>query len=389
MINMADFQKKFLLISPDFPPPNIGGSKVWLLNLVENSGLKFDILTCKKSEIYDEILIGQHNIIRSRYIYNSSDPSKFQLILTYLYIFLFSFFCIKNKYAGVLVNPGIIGNGLVILVAKILSFKVIVAGHGEEITVPLYSKNFKNFLKKKFMIFTYKKADGFFVVCDFCKRLLISIGVEADKIEVIPSCINPDKIKQKRLEKIKSYNLISVGRLIERKGFHFLIQSVVKLKKEISNIKLNIVGNGPYFKICKNLIDKFEAHNYIKLHGEITDEELSNLYSKSDLFILAHTMLKNGDTEGCPTVFSEAMANNLPVIGGTGAGADTAIIDNYNGYIVNSKDIDSISDAIKKVLNNDEIYYKMIDNCKTKLSKDHNPKINGNIFGKFVKKITT
>ena len=85
------------------------------------------------------------------------------------------------------------------------------------------------------------------------------------------------------------------------------------------------------------MIDKFEAHNYVKLHGEITDEELSNLYSKSDLFILAHTMLKNGDTEGCPNVFSEAMANNLPVIGGTGAGADTAIIDNYNGYIVNSK----------------------------------------------------
>ena len=84
---MADFQKKFLLISPDFPPPNIGGSKVWLLNLVENSGLKFDILTCKKSETYDEILIGQHNIIRSRYIYSSSDPSKFQLILTYyLYV---------------------------------------------------------------------------------------------------------------------------------------------------------------------------------------------------------------------------------------------------------------------------------------------------------------
>jgi glycosyltransferase involved in cell wall biosynthesis len=386
---MEDSQKKYLLISPDFPPPNIGGSKVWLLNLVENSGLKFDILTCKKSETYDEILIGQHNIIRSRYIFSSSDPSKFQLILTYLYIFLFSFFCIKNKYAGVLVNPGIIGNGLVILVAKILSFKVIVAGHGEEITVPLYSKNIKNFFKKKFMIFTYKKADGFFVVCDFCRRLLISMGVEADKVEVIPSCINPDKIKQNRLKKIKTYNLISVGRLIERKGFHFLIQSVAKLKTEISDIKLNIVGDGPYFKICKNLIDKFEAHDYIKLYGEISDEDLSNLYSKSDLFILAHTMLKNGDTEGCPTVFSEAMANNLPVIGGTGAGADTAIIDNYNGYIVNSKDIDSISNAIRKILNNDDVYYRMVNNCKIKLSKDHNPKINGNIFGKFVKKITS
>ena len=151
---------------------------------------------------------------------------------------------------------------------------------------------------------------------------------------------------------------------------------------------MSIVGDGPYFKICKNLIDNYKAQDYIKLHGEVSDKELSNLYSKSDLFILAHTMLQNGDTEGCPTVFSEAMANNLPVIGGTGAGADTAIIDGYNGYIVNSKDINSISNAIKKILNNEDVYDKMVYNCKIKLSKDHNPKINGNIFGKFVNKIS-
>jgi len=386
---MENSQKKYLLISPDFPPPNIGGSKVWLLNLIENSGLKIEILTCEKSHSYDEILIGKNKIIRSKYIYNSSNPTKFHLIKTYLYIFLFSLFNIKGKYDGVLVNPGVIGNGIVILVAKILSYKVIVAGHGEEITVPLYSKNIKNFFKKKYMIFTYKKADGFFVVCDFCKRLLISIGVKSEIIEVIPSCINSNKIKETLLDKKKSYNLISVGRLIERKGFHFLIKSVVNLKPEIKDIKLDIVGDGPYFKICKDLIEKFNAQEYIKMHGEITDKDLSTLYSKSDLFILAHTMLKNGDTEGCPTVFSEAMANNLPVIGGNGAGADTAIIDDYNGYVVNSKDIESLSKAIKKIITDPILYYKMVKNCKIKLLKDHNPKKNGNRFGNFVNKIVS
>ena len=64
---MESYQKKFLLISPDFPPPNVGGSKVWLLNLVENSDLKFDILTCEKEDKYDEVLVNQHKIIRSKY----------------------------------------------------------------------------------------------------------------------------------------------------------------------------------------------------------------------------------------------------------------------------------------------------------------------------------
>ena len=52
------YSKKYLLISPDFPPPNIGGSKVWLLNLVKNSGFEFDVLTCVKSPKFDEVLSG-------------------------------------------------------------------------------------------------------------------------------------------------------------------------------------------------------------------------------------------------------------------------------------------------------------------------------------------
>ena len=136
------------------------------------------------------------------------------------------------------------------------------------------------------------------------------------------------------------------------------------------------------------IINDNNAGDYIKLHGEISDEKLATLYGESDLFVLAHTMLDNGDTEGCPTVFSEAMANNLPVIGGSGAGADTAIIDNYNGYIVNSKNIDELSSSIKKILLDENLHKKMVLNGKLKLSKDHNPKINGKIFGSFIERIS-
>lgn len=381
--------KKYLLISPDFPPPNIGGSKVWLLNLVKNSGFKFDVLTCVKSPKFDEVLSGGSKIYRSSYVSNSSEPSKIQLIKTYTYICYWILRNIKiKKYEAVLVNPGVIGNGLVIILSKLLNFKIIVAGHGEEITVPLYKKNLKNFIKKYFMIFTYKKADGFFVVCDFCKRLLISFGVSENIISVIPSCINPDKIKKIVSKKLKRNNIISVGRLIERKGFHFLCKAVISLKTNIQDLRLDIVGDGPYFKVCQKIINDNKAGDYIKLHGEISDEKLATLYGDSDLFVLAHTMLDNGDTEGCPTVFSEAMANNLPVIGGSGAGADTAIIDNYNGYIVNSKNIDELSSSIKKILLDENLHKKMVLNGKLKLSKDHNPKINGKIFGSFIERIS-
>ena len=73
-----------------------------------------------------------------------------------------------------------------------------------------------------------------------------------------------------------------------------------------------------------------------------------NLYENNSIAVLAHTLLKNGDTEGCPTVFSEAMGHGLPVIGGDGAGADTAIIEGKNG-IVHGPDIEELSNAISKI----------------------------------------
>ena len=139
-----------------------------------------------------------------------------------------------------------------------------------------------------------------------------------------------------------------------------------------------------------NRINEINNLRYNQATGGMSNRTGANTgkpYQMGDYYIGQPTQM--GTVSEVPQTGIMSVMNNLPVIGGTGAGADTAIIDNYNGYIVNSKNIDSISDAIKKVLNNDEIYYKMVDNCKTKLSKDHNPKINGNIFGKFVKKITT
>ena len=82
------------------------------------------------------------------------------------------------------------------------------------------------------------------------------------------------------------------------------------------------------------LVEKNKMHSYVNLAGKVTDKELSDMYNNSDLFVLAHRMLSNGDTEGCPTVFSEAGAHGIPLIGGNDAGASTAIIDGINGLFV-------------------------------------------------------
>ena len=233
---------------------------VWLLNLIENSCENFDVLTGLKDQKYDEVLNYPHQVIRSRFIKDLHDPSKLQLLSTYIFMAMWLILNKRKKnYDAVLVNPGVVGNSILFLVGKIFNIKVIGAGHGEEITMPLYGKGLKNFIKRVIMNFSYRHATGFFVVCHFCKRLLTDLGVREFTIDVIPSCLNSNKINiNPSVKKIKN-KVISVGRFIERKGFHLLIDAIVDLRLEIKDITLDIVGTGPMKNQLESQIKRANA----------------------------------------------------------------------------------------------------------------------------------
>ena len=376
---------RYLLISPDYPPPLVGGSLVWLHNLVENCPENFDILTAALKEGEKEVTDSRHRVFRSRLVVDSHDPPRVRLAVTYLYMVLWlALRSRKVRYRAVLVNPGCIGNSLLILLGRLLRINVIGVGHGEEITVALYGKGLKAFVKRNLMGFAYKKAAGFFVVCHFCRDLIVGMGGDADTIEVIPSCLNPNKRLPIKESQARGFRILSVGRLIERKGFHCLIDAVQKVKKEVPQVELHIVGEGPFRRVLDEKVRRNDLESYVHLRGRISDEELSKLYQTSDVFVLAHMMLENGDTEGCPTVFSEASGAGLPVIGGTGAGASTVIVEGETGFIVNARDTDVLAEKIKFLLQNPEVAREMGREGIKKIQRDHNPEINGRRLGEFI-----
>ena len=199
---MNNEPKRFLLISPDFPPPFVGGSLVYLNNLVGNCPERFDVLTSPKDEKYDEVFQEPNRVFRSRFIKDSHDPNKFQLLMTYIYMPIWLVIMnFRENYGAVLVNPGIIGNSILFIVGKIFRIKVIGIGHGEEITVPLYGKGLKNVIRRFIMRNFYKYASGFVVVCHFCRRLLIDLEVDGNNIDGCTSISYIALLSSRGLEK--------------------------------------------------------------------------------------------------------------------------------------------------------------------------------------------
>ncbi len=366
---------KYLLVSPDYPPPFIGGSLVWLYNLIENCPEDFDILTCSLKKGCSEVASPRHRIFRSRFLVDSVSPGRVGLAATYLYMVLWVFLrSLFVRYEAILVNPGALGNSLLILAGRLLGIPVIATAQGEEITLELYGRDWKSALKRRLMRWAYPKASGFFSVSHFARRLLIEMKIDPDRIDVIPSCLNPAKAVGFVPKTDRGYKVLSVGRLIERKGFHLLIEAIRRLKPDLPQLTLTVVGDGPMRPHLEKQISDFKLEGSVFLRRGLTDAELSRLYQESDLFVLAHFRTELGDTEGCPTVFSEAMGAGLPLIGGTGGGADTAIIEGKNGFIVDSRDIDQLADRVRRILTDPALAESMGQFGMEKLRRDHDPR---------------
>ncbi len=381
---------KYLLICPAYPPPFVGGSKVWTYNMVDNCPEGFDILTSALKPGYAEVCSPRHRIIRSRYLWDSNthNPTLFELVLSYLYI---AVWLVKRlltvRYEVVVAGAFVFANGLIFMLCRLFRVPCIGLGNAEEFTLELKGKGWKSAIKRPWMIHTHRLADGFVVVCRFCQDVLVEMGLDPRRIEIVPSSINPQKLRPFRTKREPGCRVLSVGRLVERKGFHCLIEAVHRLRDELPAITATIVGNGPYKPLLLEQVARLGLAGRVAIKDAVEDEELSRLYQESDLFVLAHMMLDNGDTEGCPTVFSEASGCGLPVIGGTGGGADTVIVDEVTGYIVNSRNIGELADRMKAILTNPALAEAMGKAGVEKIRTEHNPVTTSLAFHRFLQRM--
>jgi len=113
------------VISPDFPPPFVGGSLVYVYNLVRHYPGRLDVFTSSGGRA--PIGLGErHRLVRSRLLVGSLvDPSRLELLVMYAYFVVLALRVVASRYDAVLVNPGVVGNGILIPIFKLFRMPVI------------------------------------------------------------------------------------------------------------------------------------------------------------------------------------------------------------------------------------------------------------------------
>ncbi len=141
--------------------------------------------------------------------------------------------------------------------------------------------------------------------------------------------------KTKNIQK-KDYFLI-VSRFVDSKGLEEAVIAAKALK-----IKLKIVGKGLGFSDIDRRLQELSG-DYIELLGQVSDEELWNLYAGAKGFI---ALARNEDFGMTPV---ESMAAGTPVIAFNGGGFKESIVDGVTGILINNTDKKTINEAINKL----------------------------------------
>jgi phosphatidyl-myo-inositol dimannoside synthase len=143
--------------------------------------------------------------------------------------------------------------------------------------------------------------------------------------------------------------VVCVSRLVRRKGQDTLIQAWPRVRAEVSDAMLLLVGDGPYAGHLRRLADRLGLGDAVRFTGPVPWPELPGYYDAGDVFAMPCRTRRGGlDVEGLGIVYLEASATGLPVIGGDSGGAPDAILEGESGYVVS--DVASTAARIVELL---------------------------------------
>lgn len=170
--------------------------------------------------------------------------------------------------------------------------------------------------------------------------------------------------------------VLSVGRLVEKKGFDYLIQACSILKTKGRRFRCRIVGGGDdYAEKLKALINELNVGDMVDLYGAVTQEELREIYKQATLFALPCLVVDNGDRDGIPNVLVEAMSMNVPVISTDISGIPELITNNLNGLLVPEKNAEAMADAIETLLTRPELRKQLGEAGRARVCKDFDSQV--------------
>ncbi|MFA4941760.1 MAG: glycosyltransferase family 4 protein [Patescibacteria group bacterium] len=279
----------------------------------------------------------------------------------------------EKKINNILVGQILPLGTVALLVSKFKKIEYSVIIHGLDFSLALRNAR-KRWLTKKILSGSKNIICGNSYTAELVKNFLgedkkiITVNPGVNNIAANPETIK--KIKEKYSLKDKSI-ILTIGRIIKRKGIDTTLKSLPEVFKKIPNLIYVIAGSGSEEENIKKIIADLNLEKNVLTIKNITDEGKNAWYEICDIFIMPARNI-NGDYEGFGIVYLEANLAGKPVIAGKSGGVGDAVIDGKNGLLVDPKNYEEISTAIFDLIKNEDKRKKLGEWGRERAIKDFN-----------------
>ena len=259
-------------------------------------------------------------------------------------------------------------------VARLTRRPVLIYAHGEELT------GWGRGMKFKVMCFVLRRADALLSNSDFTGGVLVDlIGVDPGRVELVYPTVDEERFRPGLASEDLRAGLgvaagqkliLSVGRLMRRKGFDSVMRSLLLLRQQGVDAHYAVIGIGEDREYLLGLAAELGLTERVHLLGHVSYEDLPRWYCASDLFAMPNRDI-GGDTEGFGLVYLEAAAAGRPALAGTAGGTGSAVVDGVTGLRVDGEQVDAIAGALSRLLRNAEEAAQMGRNGRARVLENY------------------
>jgi glycosyltransferase involved in cell wall biosynthesis len=198
----------------------------------------------------------------------------------------------------------------------------------------------------------FREAAAVIAVSSVMREKLLAIGCPLDKLHLVHFGIALEQFPLVARPAPKDeVKLLSIGRLVPKKGHEYLLRAMAQLPKCNRTVSLKIAGDGILRPQLEELIRALGLGQRVQLLGHVSHDEVKRLLREAHVFVQPSVTPPSGDQEGVPTTLMEAMASGLPTIASRHAGIPDIVEHEVTGYLTDEGDVQGLATVLTQMAN--------------------------------------
>ncbi len=220
---------------------------------------------------------------------------------------------------------------------------------------------------------TFRQARLLLPVCDFLGRRLVDLGAPPDRVSVHRTGIDLSRwrFRERAPAADGRLRLVSVGRLVEKKGLEYGLRAVRILVDRGIDVHYRILGDGPRRDRLDALVEVLRLGDRVVMPGRHEQGRVRDALDEADVLLAPSVTAADGDEEGIPNVLKEAMASGMPVVATRHAGIPELVQHDVSGLLVAERDEAGLADALAALAKAPERWPAMGGAGRAKVESDY------------------